>query len=95
MIELSEKAERVLMSAKYWTDGADGKPVYIIARTLGFETWATCGEKGKRADIAELYRNGLIAEWLNPWSGRVYLTSKGVDEFRERGGDLSHTSTGL
>lgn len=80
MVELSEKAEKVLMSASHrYGDG-----VRYINRTLGYKTWATKGERGARADIAELYRHGLIAEYWHPWSPPVYLTEKGETEFKRR-----------
>jgi len=70
-MKLSDQAKEVLLTAKWSSD------IYFIERQLGYETWRTKGEKGKRKDIAELYRNGLIAEWFTPWSRPCYVTPKG------------------
>lgn len=75
MIELSDKAAQLLMSARCG-DQLDW-PELLIERTLGYETWRTNGEKGRRKDVAELYRHGLIAEMHSPWSRPCYLTEKG------------------
>lgn len=83
MIDLSDKAAAVLMSAKHDRD-LNGSALYLINRTLGYKTWATAGKSGARAEIAELYRNGLVAEWFSPWSPPLYLTEKGLAEYKER-----------
>ena len=81
MIELSEKAAEVLMSAQSRKDRPD---LFLINRTLGYKTWATNGKRGAQPEVAELYRNGLVAEWFNPWCPPLYLTKEGRIEFEAR-----------
>ena len=52
--------------------------LYQIKRTLGYKTWASCGELG-RPDIAPLYKAGYVREWFSPWSPLLYLTEAGVE----------------
>lgn len=80
-IELSEAAERVLMSADLRRDR------WFINRTLGMKTWGTRGEAGARKDIAELYRHGLIKEWFSPLGPPVFLTPAGIAQLALRKGD--------
>jgi hypothetical protein len=79
MVKLTKNAETALMKA---TKNHFG--FFEINRTLGYATWATKGEKGKRSDIAELYKKGLIVEWFNPWVPPCVLTKKGESAFFAR-----------
>lgn len=83
-LELSPKAEALLMTAKPETVGVLPHKVWMINRTLGFQTWQTQGVKGKRADVAELYRLGLVKEWANPWCPPLFLTREGIAQFELR-----------
>jgi len=84
VIDLSVKAEALLMSVKLGSGGLSG--LYVIERTLGMQTWETKGKKGKRADVAELYRHGLVEEWFNPLSPPIYLTKEGERQHSLRKG---------
>jgi hypothetical protein len=83
-IELSPKAEALLMTASICLKGDDGQDLWLINRTLGMLTWRTKGKKGARADVAELYRNGLVEEWFNPWVPPLYLTKVGKQQHAMR-----------
>jgi hypothetical protein len=73
--DIPDDAKHVLCRSHRWGP-SDRWPNYWIKRTLGYKTWATCGEKG-RPDIAPLYRAGLIREWFSPWSPPCFVTEDG------------------
>ena len=79
-IELTDEAERLLMSAKLEIWGPNETATWLIYRRLGYKTWQSGGKTGARRDVAELYRHDLIAEWFNPWAPPVFLTQSGKEQ---------------
>ena len=74
--EIPEAAKHVL--CRSYRNPRHCRPdFWWIDRTLGYETWRTNGEKGRK-DIAPLYRAGLVQEWFSPWSQPLFLTPAGV-----------------
>lgn len=82
--KLSPEAESALMKAKPYTGASNN--FLVINRTLGYQTWATGGRKGRRRDIMELYAKGLIEELTSPWSRWCVLTLQGEKAFYARKG---------
>lgn len=81
MVEgLSAKARDALLTAKPQSF-ADGKTHYFIQRTLGWRAYFSDGKEG-RADVAELYRMGLVEEWFAPDCKPLVLTPAGEQAFQ-------------